>query len=796
MWLARSSRRALRPLWTPQRAILQARAQTAVSGSRSGDGSRDGRSTDGTFDRRCRSASRLVGRGGPITAELGRPGLPPVGARPPGFAARGFAASVGAAPETHAFQAETRRLLDIVTNSLYTDKEVFVRELVSNASDALEKCRHDFLARGEDPGTLEIAIRTDEERGVFSITDTGLGMSKEDLIANLGVIARSGSRAFVEELTDDTGGTSSSSAGDKEDPPSVPSTDTSSAIIGKFGVGFYSAFMVSDRVEVFSNAGDGVAHKWSSAGDGEFSVAACAVGEGLDEAPERGTRIVLHVKESQKTLATSAWSVESVLKKHSAFVGFPVTLNGKRTNAIEALWTKKENEVSDEDATAFYRFVGGGGSAESAPAFRLHFAADAPLTVRSLLFAPSENPERGFGGAGGASDGGGVALYSRRVLIQQNARNVLPAFLRFVRGVIDCEDVPLNVSRETPQDSALVRRLGEIVARRVIKWLADKAKREPEKYAAWYAKLGVFLKEGVCGDEGYLYKDSLVPLLRFESSATGLKEGALTSFDAYVERMPESQKEVYYLVAPGGRKQAEASPYLEAMRARGYEVLFLYAHVDEFVMQHVRRHKGKDLVSAEAATFEDTSNEEDTNAEDTDAEKKNSTTLSPARMASLCDWFAHEALAGRVTRVSTSTRLTATPALLVGHEPEAMRRYRAMLTMMSDEATAAKLDELQNAAALELNPKHAVVKGIERLVRAAKDGERKDGGDDGKKKAAENVRVAKLLAEQVFDNARVSAGALDDPREMVGRIHEILEIALGRLEKDDAGSADAGSADA
>jgi HSP90 family molecular chaperone len=387
-----------------------------------------------------------------------------------------------------------------------------------------------------------------------------------------------------------------------------------------------------------------------------------------------------------------------------------------------------------------------------------------------LLFAPSENPERGFGGAGGASDGGGVALYSRRVLIQQNARNVLPAFLRFVRGVIDCEDVPLNVSRETPQDSALVRRLGEIVARRVIKWLADKAKREPEKYAAWYAKLGVFLKEGVCGDEGYLYKDSLVPLLRFESSATGLKEGALTSFDAYVERMPESQKEVYYLVAPGGRKQAEASPYLEAMRARGYEVLFLYAHVDEFVMQHVRRHKGKDLVSAEAATFEDTSNEEDTNAEDTDAEKKNSTTLSPARMASLCDWFAHEALAGRVTRVSTSTRLTATPALLVGHEPEAMRRYRAMLTMMSDEATAAKLDELQNAAALELNPKHAIIKGIERL--------RRD-------ESEEKVRIAKLLAEQVFDNARVAAGALDDPREMVGRIHEILEVALRRVGEDD-----------
>ena len=678
--------------------------------------------------------------------------------RPSGSTARGFAAS-GAAPETHAFQAETRRLLDIVTNSLYTDKEVFVRELVSNASDALEKCRHEFLVRGEDPGALEVSITTDEERGTFSIADTGLGMSKEDLIANLGVIARSGSRAFVEEID------GSSENATKKDASSAKS------IIGKFGVGFYSAFMVSDRVDVFSNKGDGAgAYKWSSAGDGEFSVAECGVGDGPDEAPRRGTRIVLHVKESEKSLATSAWSVEAALKKHSAFVGFPVTLNGKRANAVDALWTKNEKEVSDEDATAFYRFVSGAGLASAAPAFRLHFSADAPLTVRALLFAPSENPERGFGGAV-ASENAGVALYSRRVLIQQNARNVLPGFLRFVRGVIDCEDVPLNISRETPQDSALVRKLGEIVARRVVKWLAEKAKREPEKYAAWYGKLGVFLKEGVCGDESYLYKDALVPLLRFESSKEGDEEGVLTSLDAYIERMPETQKEVYYLVAPGGRKQAESSPYLEAARARGYEVLFLYAHVDEFVMQHVRRHRGKDLVSAEAATFEaEETIEETKDGDEKDPSSGKKTALSAEKMSSLCDWFATEALPGRVTGVSASARLVSAPALLTGHEPEAMRRYRAMLTMMSDDATAAKLDELKNAAALELNPKHVIIKGIERL--------RRD-------ESEEKVRIAKLLAEQVFDNARVAAGALDDPREMVGRIHEILEVALRRVGEDD-----------
>lgn len=770
---ARALHRALRPLASPLRASAPVASPARVAFA---DAARS------RAARRATAAPSVVARPGAcasawdvLVGARARVPSPALGA------ARHL--SAGASPpgeETHAFQAETRRLLDIVTNSLYSDKEVFVRELVSNASDALEKCRHDHLSRGEDPGELAVSITVDDDRRRFVIEDNGLGMSRDDLIANLGVIARSGSKAFVDHLTH-----SDAKDADQKSPgggKGASATDAAAAnIIGKFGVGFYSAFMVSDRVDVFSSVGDGAGHRWSSAGDGEYVVAPCEIGDGDDRAPPRGTRIVLHVKESDKTVAAAEWAVETTLRKYSAFVGFPVTLNGRRTNDIDALWTKRASEVSDEDAVAFYRFVGG---ALDKPAFRLHFSADAPLTIRALLFAPEENPERGFAARSLEGDQSGLSLYSRRVLIQQNARGLLPPFLRWVRGVVDCEDVPLNISRESLQDSDLIRRLGDIIAKRVIKFLGERAKREPEKYAEWYEKLGVFLKEGICGDQSYLYKDSLVPLLRFETSAEAEDDEAgddtsssdddassgekkrrrrrrQISLDEYVARMPEGQEEIYYLVAPGGRKQAESSPYLEAMRAKGYEVLFLYAHVDEFVMQHVRRHAGKDLVSAEAAELEATEPA-------ADADHAAGPALGESEMERLCDWFASEALPGRVTGVKPSTRLTGSPALLTGHEPEAMRRYRAMLTMMSDDATAAKLDALQNAAALELNPRHPIVRGID----AAR------GSDDEATR-----RIAKLAAEQVFDNARVAAGAMDDPREMVGRIHDILEVALATQNK-------------
>lgn len=638
------------------------------------------------------------------------------------------------ASETLAFQAETKRLLDIVTNSLYADKEVFLRELVSNASDALEKARHEALRAGEDPGALEIKISTDDEDGsTLVVEDTGIGMTREELVENLGTIARSGSKAFLEGVEKD------GSAGG----------EAAANIIGKFGVGFYASFMVSDKVEVITSAGktrgDGKAWKWSSAGDGTFTIEEASASDG---APERGTKIVMHVKSDEKHLV-SKWGVEAVLKKYSSFVGFPILLNGAKTNDIGALWRMDEKDLKDEDAAAFYRFISGG--ATDSPPFRMLFKADAPLTIRSLLFFPGENPERAAGFTGIANSG--VALYSRRVLIQEKTENMLPAFLRFMRGVVDCEDIPLNISRESLQDSMLVRRLGQIITKRVLKFLDEKAKKDPDAYNAWFANLGFFLKEGICSE--YAYKDELAELLRYESSATDA--GTLTSFRQYAERMPEGQDQVYYIVAPS-RQQAEASPYLEAAKARGFEVMFLYAHIDEFVMQHMMKVAGKPLVSVEAANLDVAENSDDA----TDSSKS----LDETARVELCDWFGKEALGGKLKEVKMSNRLVDSPALISGHEPEAMRRYRMVQTMASDAAASKKLAEMASdfsMLTLELNSKHEMIRRIN-LARTS---------DDPKVQ-----KLAKLVAEQIFDNARVAAGSLDDPRAMLGRLNEILSETL------------------
>jgi TNF receptor-associated protein 1 len=358
----------------------------------------------------------------------------------------------GRATERLAFRAETKRLLDIVTHSLYEDKEVYLRELVSNASDALEKARHAALTETPNEEELAIKIATDEGEGkVLVVSDNGVGMTREELMENLGTIARSGSKAFLEGLDADA--------------------DAASNIIGKFGVGFYASFMVSDKVEVISNAGargDGKAWKWSSTGDGEFTIEEATES---DEAPTRGTKIVMHIKSDDKHL-TSKWGVETVLKKYSSFVAFPVLLNGHKMNDVGALWMKDEKDITDDDSIAFYRFVSG---ASDMPPFRMSFKADAPMTIRSLLYFPEENPERvaGFGG----QTNSGVSLYARRVMIQEKTEKLLPAFLRFVRGVVDCEDIPLNISRESLQDSMLVMRLGQIITKRVLKFLDERRRR-------------------------------------------------------------------------------------------------------------------------------------------------------------------------------------------------------------------------------------------------------------------------------------------------------------------------------
>jgi len=661
-------------------------------------------------------------------------------------------------------------LLDIVTNSLYQEKEVFLRELISNSSDALEKRRHEAIkdseryglkGKEEDDAEFRIKISTVEEddgkRLKLIIEDNGIGMSEEELTRNLGTIAKSGSKEFLENLSNGGG----SNATTKE--------EAASNIIGKFGVGFYSAFMVGKKVEVHTSNGK-ESFVWASEGTGKFTVSKS------NEAPKpRGTKIVIHMKDDCKTIA-SQWAIEETLKKYSAFVSFPIYINENKYNEIGALWMKKHSEVSDEQATAFYRYVSG---ATDSPSFRMHFEADAPLTIRSLIFFPETNPERGIGMH--AKVDSGIALYSRRVLIQKNAHGLLPPFLRFLRGVVDCEDIPLNISRETLQDSQVLRKLGEVVTKRALKHLKDVAKKDPKAYDKWFKECGFFLKEGACTEPNHTQQ--IAELLRFESSKTTNasdekgeeqkenKEGEemmddatspVTSFEKYIERMKPDQKHIYYLVAPS-RAQAESSPYLEACKAKGYEVLFLYAHVDEFVMQHLGNVKGKFIVSVEAENA-------DVSLDDSGA-KDATTKIGEEDKKELLKWFS-EVLQFQLKEVTASSRLVSSPALLSGHEPEAMRRYRAMASMASDSAVNARLTALTDkiTTTLEVNCSHPLLLSINAARKSS----------DPKVQ-----KVAKDVAFQIYDNARVAAGTMDDPREMLGRLNEILQYAIESVDEND-----------
>jgi TNF receptor-associated protein 1 len=608
---------------------------------------------------------------------------------------------------THTFQAEVRQLLDIVINSLYTDREIFLRELVSNASDAQEKMRHVQQTERnvfQGDAALEIGITADEEAKTITITDRGLGMTRDELVTNLGTIAHSGTKAFLQSLE-----SGASAAGN---------------VIGKFGVGFYSVFMVADKVQVHSRSWqpDGEGLVWTSDGKGGYTI---------EDAPDqdRGTRIVIHLKEGQEDYATKH-RLEELLKRYSNFVPFPLLLNGERVNTVEALWLKNRSEITDDQYNEFYKFIA---HAWDEPRYRLHFNADAPLAIHSLLFVPRENPEPwGMG-----QTDPGVALYCRRVLIDPHPKGLLPDWLRFLRGVIDSDDLPLNISRETMQDSALVQKLGDVITKRFLKFLDGEARDDAEKYSEFYAQFSRFIKEGVITD--YKHRESLAKLLRFESSMT--EDGKITSLDEYVTRMKEEQKDIYYLQAPS-RGSIESGPYLEAFKARGLEVVYFTEPVDEYVLSSLQDFGGKKLVSADSADLE--------LPDAPDSDSKESLTDSEAEEFST--WM-KETLGDAVEKVTPSKRLVDSPvaALL----PEGTRmgpQLRAMMRTMQQEAPAPKVE-------LAVNPKHPL---IIKLARS-----RNDRSD-----------AAKLIAGQLLDTALLSAGLVEDPRSVVSRLNKVLELAL------------------
>jgi len=457
-------------------------------------------------------------------------------------------------------------LLDIVAKSLYSDKEVFLRELVSNASDALEKARY-LSVEGKgavlSDDDLRISITTDKLSKTLTIHDSGVGMTKEDIVSNLGTIARSGSKAFMEEASGKGG------------------ADVSN-IIGKFGVGFYSAFMVSDKVEVFTRTRDQDAkgYKWASDGCGSYTL------EQADAEP--GTRVVCHLKVQDREFSDEAL-VKDVLKKYSSFIGSAVEVNGERVNTIQPLWMLDPKEVTPEQHTDFYRFVG---SSYDRPRFTLHYRTDAPINLRTVLYFPEDKPGM-FDLSREGNEGGGVALYCRKVLIKNKAHDIMPKWLRFVKGVVDSEDIPLNLSREMLQNSAIIRKVRTVLENRCIRFLNDKLRKDPEQYREFFENYGLFLKEGVITATEQKAKEEIGRLLVFESS--GRPEGEKVSLGQ--QAAATEGGDIYYLAAPT-RQLAEASPYYEALKKRGVDVLFCYENYDEVVLMQLQEINGKKLVSA------------------------------------------------------------------------------------------------------------------------------------------------------------------------------------------------------
>ncbi len=606
-------------------------------------------------------------------------------------------------PQKFEFQAEIKQLLDIVIHSLYTEKEIFIRELVSNASDALEKFRHLQLTEKEiydDQLTLEINVTTDDKAKTITIQDFGVGMTRDELVENLGTIAHSGSKAFLKALGE--------------------SGAKNSSLIGQFGVGFYSAFMVAKSVKVYTHSwrpGE-PGQVWTSDGGGSYEIEAA-------EGERRGAKIVIELKDDCAEFSQDH-RVKEILERYSAFVSFPINLNGKRINTIQALWLRNKSEVKDEEYTEFYKFQA---HAYDEPRLRLHFSADAPLAINALLFVPKENTEKlGFSRLEPA-----VALYCRKVLIDAKPKDILPEWLRFLKGVVDSEDLPLNISRETMQDKSLIEKLNKVITKRFLKFLEEEAKNRPEAYAEFYQEFGIFLKEGAALD--FTHKDQLVKLLRFESSLT--EKGKTTSLAEYVSRLGADQKEIYYLIGPN-RAAIESGPYLEGFKARNLEVLFCYEPVDEYVMNNVREFDGKKLTAADHA---------DVKLSDL---PKPEGALKEEQVATLTKWL-KDTLGERVAEVKASDRLVDSPVLALNADKFMSPHMRRMMKALNKEGGDSPL-----RVNLEINPRHVVIKRLFETHTA-------------------QPEKAKLVAEQLLDNALISAGLLEDASAMVARLNKLLE---------------------
>ena len=611
------------------------------------------------------------------------------------------------APQQYTFKAETKQLLNILIHSLYKDREVFLRELLSNASDALNRLRFEMVTNQnilDSNAELQIRIKTDKDARMLIIQDTGIGMTKDEVIENLGTIAQSGARKFLDATKD----------------KKVDFTQ----VIGQFGVGFYSVFMVAEWVRVTSRSfrPDANAVSWYATGEDNYEVSEA-------DMSERGTRIEIKLKEDAAEFAEE-FRLKNIIHKHSDYIGFPIYM-GDGTEAVNkqtSLWRTSRQEIKEDQYKEFYRQTT---LDFEDPLLHTHMVTDAPVQLYALLFIPAK-AERGIFALRKED---GLKLYSRNILIDDYNKDLLPEYLRFVQGVVDSEDLPLNVSRETVQSSGLMPKLKKVLTNQVMRELELLAKNNAEKYHTFWQEFGPYLKQGVAAN--LAEADAIKPLLRFK---TNLNPEAWTSLEEYASRMKPDQKEIYYIIGEDP-KSVLRSPHLDYFHSQGTEVLLLTDPMDSFMLMGLRKYKDFDLKNVAQADVDNAKQ----STEQPEAEK-----ISGDEFNTLIERF-KQVLGDRVTDVRASTRLVQSVARLVDTDANANPDMQRVYKYLGKEYEIPK-------KVLELNPSHTILKN---LLHQESDSE-----------------LQNIIIEQIYDSALLVEGLHPDPSSIAERVQQIMEAAL------------------
>lgn len=627
--------------------------------------------------------------------------------------------------ENRVFQTEVKQLLHMMIHSIYSNKEIFLRELIANAADAIDKARFESLTKPELAQEWEIRLSVDKNAGTLTVSDNGIGMTKEEIVENLGTIAHSGTKAFMEAVQN------------------AKDSQASPELIGQFGVGFYSAFMVADKVTVETRkaGGDGSV-LWESDGEESFSVS-----EGTRSS--QGTTVTLHLKEDAKEYLES-WKLSTTVKKYSDFIEHPIkmmesvkdkdgkdTIEDRTLNSMTAIWLRPQSEVKDEEYNTFYSHLTGH---YDEPLARINYSAEGASEFKSLLFLPSQRPfDFNFPGRTRRD----LQLYIRRVFISDECKGLLPEYLRFVAGVVDSSDLPLNISRETLQDNPMIGKINKALTKRILTELENLLKNKRDKYTAFYKEFGPQIKEGVHSD--YANAEKLRNLLLFETLNKPATE--LSTLKEYVAAMPADQKDIYFMTGDS-REYMEASPHIESFKKAGYDVLMMHEPIDEWVAESIPEFEGKKLVSVAKAKIEtDSKAMKDLNekAEKAAQDKGGKDLISKVK----------EVLGDKVKDVRFSGAMTESVSRLSGEEHDPSPYMQRIMKALNQPVTEVK-------RILELNPAHPLIEGLTKLV----------------EKDASNPKIAEY-AELLFDQALLAEGSpLPDPAKFAKRAAQLMAQSI------------------